>query len=101
MSWRCWRPSSSTSPGGRRRAEAGTRRGGCGPSGAGRPWWGPAPRGEPEPVRHKKERNTMGARAEKLAARFERVNEELIAEVEGCSEARWRSTTPEEGWPLG
>src|SRR5262249_28173960 len=33
--------------------------------------------------------------------RFERVNEALIAEVEECSEARWRATTAEEGWPVG
>ncbi len=43
----------------------------------------------------------MGERAEELAAKFEQVNQELLDEIEECSEekwpspcsGRWRSTT--------
>src|SRR5207302_7824368 len=46
------------------------------------------------------EQATRSTRAESLAARFEQVNAELIATVEGLSEAQWGATTPEERWTV-
>ena len=46
------------------------------------------------------EQATRGARAESLAARFEQVNAEVIATVEGLTEAQWAATTPEERWTV-
>jgi len=43
----------------------------------------------------------MSERAAALAAEFERVNNELIATVEGLSDAQWRTTCAAEGWPVG
>lgn len=36
-----------------------------------------------------------------LAARFAAQNDEIVALVEGCTDAAWRRVTAEEGWPVG
>ena len=43
----------------------------------------------------------MSGRAEALAERFEQVNNELIAKVEGCSDQQWWATCQGEGWSVG
>ena len=43
----------------------------------------------------------MGERAEALAAKFEKVNQELIDVIEECSDERWRSACAGEGWSVG
>src|SRR5438874_3198082 len=43
----------------------------------------------------------MGARAEQLATQLEAVNADVIATVEGCPDAQWRTAkTGPEGWPV-
>jgi uncharacterized damage-inducible protein DinB len=42
----------------------------------------------------------MSERAEALAKRFEQVNDELIAAVEGCSDEQWRKTCSGEQWSV-
>jgi len=42
----------------------------------------------------------VSARAEELARRFEQTHQEMIAAVEGCSDAQWRATCPDEGWSV-
>lgn len=39
-------------------------------------------------------------RAARLGARFEALNEEIIATVAGCSDEQWRRPSGEEGWPV-
>ena len=43
----------------------------------------------------------MNGWAQALAEEFERVNGEVIAVVEGCSEADWRARCAREGWTVG
>ncbi len=43
----------------------------------------------------------MSERAERLAAQFEEVNQELIAFVGDCSAAQWRLVTEAEQWSVG
>lgn len=43
----------------------------------------------------------MGDRARALAERFEQANRELIAAIEECSEARWRTRCLAEDWSVG
>lgn len=43
----------------------------------------------------------MGNRAEALAKQFEQANNDVIAAVEGCSDAQWKAMTKEEGWSVG
>ena len=43
----------------------------------------------------------MGQRAEVLAERFERANEELIAFVERCSAEEWAARSELLGWTVG
>ena len=43
----------------------------------------------------------MSERAAALAERFERINQDLIATVERCSDADWRRACAGEGWPVG
>jgi uncharacterized damage-inducible protein DinB len=43
----------------------------------------------------------MGERAQALAERFERANEELATLIEGCSDAQWKATCKGEGWSVG
>jgi uncharacterized damage-inducible protein DinB len=43
----------------------------------------------------------MGKRAEVLAERIAQGHRELIAFVEACSEADWRTDCPNEGWTVG
>jgi hypothetical protein len=43
----------------------------------------------------------MGKRAEVLAERVAQGHRELIAFVEACSEADWRTDCPNEGWTVG
>jgi len=42
----------------------------------------------------------VSERAEKLAAQFEQLNQELIKTIEGCSDAQWQATCKEESWPV-
>ena len=42
----------------------------------------------------------MGERARELADRFERLNQELIATVEGASDEQWRATCSGETWSV-
>jgi hypothetical protein len=43
----------------------------------------------------------MSERAAALAERFERINQDLIATVERCSDADWQRACAGEGWPVG
>lgn len=43
----------------------------------------------------------MAERAHELAERFERINDEVIAVVEGCSNEQWATIVPEEGRTVG
>ncbi len=43
----------------------------------------------------------MAESARELAERFERINDEVIAVVEGCSDAQWGTLVPEEGRSVG
>ena len=43
----------------------------------------------------------MPESARELAERFERINDEVIAVVEGCSDAQWATLVPEEGRTVG
>src|SRR5262245_18012591 len=43
----------------------------------------------------------MSTRAQDLASRFEQANHDLIATVEGLSDAQWRTKTADEGWTVG
>jgi uncharacterized damage-inducible protein DinB len=43
----------------------------------------------------------MGLRSETLASQFEQANRELIATVDGCSDAQWKATTSGETWSVG
>ena len=43
----------------------------------------------------------MSERAQALAERFERANEELIATIEGCADDRWRASCSDTGWAVG
>jgi uncharacterized protein (TIGR03083 family) len=43
----------------------------------------------------------MSERARALADRFEQANRELIATVEGLSDAQWKAKTASEGWSVG
>lgn len=43
----------------------------------------------------------MSQRAASLADRFERANAAVIAAVESCSDADWKSVCAGEGWPVG
>lgn len=43
----------------------------------------------------------MSARAQTLAERFERANDDLIALTERCSPAGWRAICPDEHWSVG
>src|SRR5215212_7925928 len=43
----------------------------------------------------------MGQRANDLADRFERANNDVIVTVEGCSEEQWQRTCNAEGWSVG
>ena len=42
----------------------------------------------------------MGSRAEALASRFEQVNQDVIAAVDGCSEQQWRQKSGAEDWSV-
>lgn len=42
----------------------------------------------------------MGERAEALARRFEQLNNDLIAKVEGCSDAQWAAKCADTGWSV-
>lgn len=42
----------------------------------------------------------MSERAAALAGRFEQLSADVIATVEGCSEADWQRTCSEEGWSV-
>ena len=42
----------------------------------------------------------MGERVEALARQFERMNDDLIAVIEGCPEERWSARCPDTGWPV-
>ena len=43
----------------------------------------------------------MAESARELAERFERINDEVIAVVEGCSDEQWATLVPEEGRTVG
>jgi uncharacterized damage-inducible protein DinB len=43
----------------------------------------------------------MGQRSQGLADRFEQANREIIATVERCSDAQWKSKTSGESWSVG
>lgn len=43
----------------------------------------------------------MDGLARALAEEFERVNDEVIAAVEGCTAADWRAVCAREGWTIG
>ena len=43
----------------------------------------------------------MAESARELAERFERINDEIIAVVEGCSDEQWGILVPEEGRTVG
>jgi uncharacterized damage-inducible protein DinB len=43
----------------------------------------------------------MSEQATALADRFEQANRELIAAIEGCSDAEWRLKTSAEQWSVG
>ena len=43
----------------------------------------------------------MSDRANGLAAKFEKVNEEAIKTVEGCSDEQWQAICKDEGWSVG
>jgi hypothetical protein len=41
------------------------------------------------------------ARAAELAARFDALNAEVVAAIDGCTDEEWRRTSVGEGWPIG
>ena len=43
----------------------------------------------------------MGQRSQALAERFEQANREMIAGVEKCSDAQWKTKTSGETWSVG
>jgi uncharacterized damage-inducible protein DinB len=43
----------------------------------------------------------MGQRSQALADRFEQANREMLATVERCSDAQWKSKTSGEAWSVG
>ena len=43
----------------------------------------------------------MSERAQALAERFERANEELIATIAGCADDHWRASCSDTGWAVG
>ncbi|MGH2586765.1 MAG: maleylpyruvate isomerase N-terminal domain-containing protein [Dehalococcoidia bacterium] len=43
----------------------------------------------------------MPSQSKQLADQFSRANDELIAVVDRCSDAQWRSVCPAEGWTVG
>jgi DinB superfamily len=43
----------------------------------------------------------MGERADAFAVTFEQMTSEVLAVIEDCSDAQWRTPTAAEGWPVG
>lgn len=43
----------------------------------------------------------MSKRAKELAERFTAFNNEVISQVENCSDKEWRKVCSDEGWPFG
>jgi hypothetical protein len=43
----------------------------------------------------------MSTRAQTLAEQFEQANTAAIAAIESFSDAQWRATSRDEGWPIG
>ena len=43
----------------------------------------------------------MSGRSEALAERLERINDEVMATVEACSDEQWRAACQGEGWSVG